>query len=847
MSSIKIKNENLRYIKNILEEPSKFLDKNNYKGKPCISYAYKKYGFLENWQLALSKLNDVPENEKHFNELVIRDNSEVKPYFDIEYYIEQFDYSPEEVLIYIKNSLIEIFKKTWDVVLLQRDILVAQCHRLTPNGHKKSFHVIISTTSPMCVFKSNNEANWLANKLREFISDKFDPSIVDAGVYKKVQNFRLVGHMKEGEDEPLKKMNEERNDLDYLITNIDNNNKKILSTEEQSDSLWKNLMKLKGFHKKTYTDYNIETITSFVKNAHPSCYFEKIDNHGFLQFNYSDRTEKCFTGEYHEKIGFFAFIKDSQILIGCHSGKCVESINERDVKKTKIIGRIVEKECVKEINPVNKDEEFEMDYPFVTKCVFDKSLGMARLFKRLYTEPVRLKYTTEQKLYYWDGELWTEDESMFLNSLLAEVLVKMLRKYVNSLFEEVQDICVIDPDYEGEDNDLKKIAEVTRFIINRLLEGANLKAILNFVIPDITDKRFLKDKDIHPYFIACKNGLVDLRTNKIRNFLPEDNITRRLEVSYNPEADCSDFEKFVRDITNNSEDMYNYLRWAIGYALQGKPNRKIYFILWGERGYNGKSLLLNTISEILSDYCKSMDSSVVLISPKKTAGSHSTELMQLENVRLGILSDLNKDAVINDGQIKQITGATDKISAREIHGKQREFTPTFVPFISTNHRPIINSSDEGLFDRTMIIPFEISFVENPQTKWEKKSDPDLYDKFKKNKEGILKWLIDCAIFYNNNLEHPVPEKITITKNEYKRDMNIHKRFIEEMFVLTDNEEDVISDKEVFGDFKIYCEVNQYSDGRKDKARVLHELQKCLEYTKTKSKIEFVKIKRRTDI
>lgn len=844
MVSDKLKTENWRSVKTILTEPSKFIEEVNHTGKPCVSYAYKKYGCFENWQIALSKLTNMPVEHKVFNELIIM-NREVKPYFDIEYYSEQFDYQQEEVILAVKSALVSIFKEKWDFLLLPKDICIAQCHRQTRNGFKNSFHVIISTNNPMVVFRNNNEASGLAHLLREKIIDKFDPSIIDTGVYKKVQNFRLLNHTKEGEDTPLSKVTLDRDDLDFLVTNINHNNKLVLKTEEQTDSLWKNMMKLKGFDNNINAEDKITIVTEMCKTIHPTCFFEKIDNHGFLQFNYSDRSEKCFTEHYHEKIGFFAFIKDKQVFIGCHSGRCVESVNEKDVKTIKIIGKIDEETEEKEIRPVTHEEEFEIDYPFITKCIFDKSFGIARLFKKLYMNPTRLKYTTERKIYFWDGKLWTEDESMFLDSLLVNTVVKILRRFLNSFFDEVEDICVIEPDHNDDiEKSRKTIVSTTQIIINKLLDGISLKQILNFVIPDITDKYFLKNKDVHPYFLACNNGLVDLRNGLLRDFLPSDNVTKCLEVKYNKDSDSSVFEKFVRDIVNNDEHMYDYLRWAIGYSLQGKPNRKIYFILWGERGYNGKSLLLNTISEILNGYCKNMDASVVLLSPKKTAGSHSSELLHLENVRMGILSDLKENDAINDGQIKQITGATDKISAREIFGKQKEFTPIFVPFISTNHKPSINSSDEGLFDRTMIIPFEISFVENPSSKWERKGDPDLYDKFKKNKEGILKWLIDCGMFYNQNIEFPIPEKIIKTKEEYKREMNVHKKFLEDTYIKSDDPEDIVTEISIFEEFKIYCQTNNYKDARKERSKVITELAKCLDFKKMNNKYEFVNIKRK---
>lgn len=227
---------------------------------------------------------------------------------------------------------------------------------------------------------------------------------------------------------------------------------------------------------------------------------------------------------------------------------------------------------------------------------------------------------------------------------------------------------------------------------------------------------------------------------------------------------------------------------------------------------------MNTIKEVLENYAVAMDSSVVLDNgTKKTGGSHSTELMQLENGRLGLLSDTKEDANIDDGKVKQLTGITDKISAREIFGKQKEFTPTFVPFISTNHPIQVNLSDKAMYERLILFPFVLSFVDHPKEKYERPNNPSLAEIFKTEKEGILKWIIDCGVFYNKNQNMDQPKDILEAKDKYNKQVNIYVDFIDTTFTITDNETDLVSRRDLLDAYKVYMQQNGMLSKCKPKA------------------------------
>lgn len=785
---------NLRILKKTMMSPEKFRE-TDYKEKACFSYNYQKYGSFDNWEIALGVLNNLPINENICNELILS-SSMVKPYFDVEYLKEDYpELDPDAVRLEIKNCLIDIFKKEYKFDLKSSDITFARSHRKKKDSDnfKYSYHIVIST-HPSVVYLNANYASYLANKLRETVS--FDPSIIDNSVYKKTQNYRLVGHCKSGDYVPFS-IDPDVNIFDTLVTHIDTNYI-VLKGIEQEDTMYTQIKNIKRNIDLRITESSDKTkyITEMVKKYHPTAFLVKIDHSsGFFTFNYKDRSEPCFSNTcdeiIHDQIGFYAYEWKEEIRIGCYSGRCRHDDNGKCVNHP--IGPAFKrvKTEFEKVDHTNTFEDLDGGNNFIMDCIINDAMGISNLFERMYLEPKRIKWVTEGgtkgKIYFWDGNIWKEDDYQFVERLLVQTTVKVIRKAVRDWQN--------DTEIRSEETDGR--VEYANKIINKLNSGTILTSTMKFVRPLTHDPEFSKIKDIHPGLISCKNGLVDLSTGEMRKSVPEDNITKYIDVEYDPDADSSDFEKFLRQITSNKagevEDIYNYLKWCIGYAMQGNPRNKMFIILYGPHGYNGKSLLMNTISEVLEYYAVTMDKNVVLEGPKKTSGSHSTEICRLENCRFGILSDTNEDAIIDDGQMKQLTGVTDKLSVREIYGKQKEFTPVFVPFISTNHPIQINLSDRAMYERLVLIPFVLSFVDNPKKNYEKKNDPSLAEKFKKNKRGVLKWLVDAAVYYNEQQQMKVPSAIIKAKEQYNKQVNSYLNFIDKTYDRIEGETVKVSD------------------------------------------------------
>ena len=826
---------------------------NDYRSKAIVSYNYSLFGYKTDWKELLENIKNSEELKDNYWNEYICDNQLVRPYLDIEWL--DHNYASEKILDkrYYKNiilkdiveSTIKLFKEEWEIDLHRDCIKIKECHRDVPEGYKISYHLIISTEVCSVVFTNNVECVYFAKKLKQYT--KY-PEVVDLSVYSKFRNLRLLGHSKITSQKHKFKVfiddrDEELNELDYLVTFV-HRKYQILATREELVTNYHDIKK-----GKEVTEEIISFIIDKLKQFHPTVYFDHVDQNNFIQFNYVDRQEKCFfTGNrLHDKIGFFAKIenegnKDGNIRIGCYSAHCTDEKGH----KTIYLGNIYEKfKEVENNNAVTYNEKVYLD-PFITReHVSHKAIGLSQIFEDIYLKPVkRIKWTDSEKttgtVYFWDGKIWCEDNHSFLNKILSTQIPKILKNTISNILNAdkilktktnvVQDDLVSIDSLNTIDDDQQKFLKECYKLIDSLEMGTINNNVLKFIRPSANDIHFPKIKNIHPNRLAAFNGMVNLKDKTLKYSVPEDNITRHLELEYKPEIYgrngenskfYNEWNQFVIDITREktgevNEEIFNFMRWIFGYSIQGIPKHKKFFIFWGPEGYNGKSILLNTLSDVLEDYCVTMDKSIVLESKQKTSGSHSTELVRLENCRIGILSDTKENCCIEDGQIKQLTSITDKISVREIYGKQKEIKPTFVPIIATNYKIRVNLADPSMYERLILFPFHIRFLDKPVEAHHRKSDPNLAEKFTnpEYKKSILCWIIDCAEYYCLNTNLPVPKKLLEVKNQYRKEMNIYLEFKDSYFECDPEDMEVINKKknwyrkaDVIEMYMEYCQDN----------------------------------------
>jgi len=215
-------------------------------------------------------------------------------------------------------------------------------------------------------------------------------------------------------------------------------------------------------------------------------------------------------------------------------------------------------------------------------------------------------------------------------------------------------------------------------------------------------------------------------------------------------------------------------------------------------GASGKSTFLNIISKAAGDYAQRAALDLLLA---KKGDSHPTELADLFRARFVVSSELEDGRRFTEALIKQITGG-DRIRARRMREDLWEFEPTHTVIVAANHKPEVRGTDEGIWRRIKIVPWEVRIPKGER-------DPNLPKKLEAELEGILAWAVQGAVeWYENGLDEP--EEVRSQTHEYQGEMDVLANFIFERCVEAPGVSVISS--ELFRAWEMWCSDNNENPG-----------------------------------
>ena len=267
--------------------------------------------------------------------------------------------------------------------------------------------------------------------------------------------------------------------------------------------------------------------------------------------------------------------------------------------------------------------------------------------------------------------------------------------------------------------------------------------------------------------INTPNGYIGLKNSKM--FKPNKEMLLTKSTSVSPKReDCHMFKKFLNDIFLGNVDLIHYVHKMFGYMITGLTREQKIFI-WHGNGSNGKGVLSHIFNSIMNDYVATAQAET--ISDRKNQSGASSDLARLSNVRCVFINEPNEGFKLNEGLVKQLTGE-DVVTARFLFCSEFEFVPKFKIVLLANHKPIIRGTDNGIWRRIVVIPFNATFDENHV-------DKDLKNKLLLEAPAIFNWFLEGARLYFEEGLQDIPI-ISGAKAEYKLEMDVVQRFIEAM-------------------------------------------------------------------
>ena len=267
-----------------------------------------------------------------------------------------------------------------------------------------------------------------------------------------------------------------------------------------------------------------------------------------------------------------------------------------------------------------------------------------------------------------------------------------------------------------------------------------------------------RDLDSDPFALCTPEATYDLRKGLAgaREHSPEDYITKITSVSPSKKGqqiwlDCLDL------IFQGDQSLIDYVQMICGLAAIGKVYVEALIIAYGD-GRNGKSTFWNAVSRVMGLYSGNISADTLTVGCRRNI---KPEMAEIKGKRLLIAAEMQEGSRLNDSTVKQLC-STDDVFAEKKYKDPFSFKPCHTLVLYTNHLPRVSASDDGIWRRLIVIPFNAKITG--------KSDIKNYGEylFDKAGESILAWIIEGARkVIELDYQIPVPECVQKAIDEYR--------------------------------------------------------------------------------
>lgn len=295
--------------------------------------------------------------------------------------------------------------------------------------------------------------------------------------------------------------------------------------------------------------------------------------------------------------------------------------------------------------------------------------------------------------------------------------------------------------------------------------------------------------DAAPWLLAVQNGVVDLRTGKLRAASRADLLTKLAPVAFDPSAKAPTWGAFLERIIPD-QAVRDWLQRAVGYSLTGETREHALFLLHGT-GANGKSTFMETLLALLGDYALKTPAETLLA--RRDTGVPN-DVARMRGARLVAACETEDGRRLAEVRVKELTGG-DTVSARFMRAEWFDFRPVAKLWLSTNHRPSVRGTDEGIWRRLRLVPFAVVIPEAER-------DRTLPERLRAELPGVLAWALEgCRAWLRDGLQEP--EAVREATSAYRDAEDVLAAFLEERCAL--NEGCWTASKQLYDAYRDWCE------------------------------------------
>lgn len=386
-----------------------------------------------------------------------------------------------------------------------------------------------------------------------------------------------------------------------------------------------------------------------------------------------------------------------------------------------------------------KDGELQRDY------------GHAAVLAELFKD--RFRWSPERGRWLaWTGQVWR----VVPEEAVAKQAAETLRQHYAAQLAATSDKAAI--------QDLsKKVAETCIY--------ARICGALNFLKgwDDILTTQ--EEWDADPWLLNVRNGTLNLRTFELQPHKPTDLCTKLAAVDYDPRADDTlwrrHIERFLPD-----PNVRRQVQRDLGAALPGVVLQEV-LPIWYGMGANGKTTTTRGLLSVLGDYADRAAPNLLVQSKYER---HPTELAELCGLRLAVSAEVDQGKHLAEALVKELTGG-DRKRARFMRQDFFSFEQTFSLVLIVNHKPVITGTDDGIWRRVRLIPWEYRIPDA-----ERRPQEVVVNELVSAGSAVLNWLLDGLRDWQAD-PHWVAPEVRAASDAYRAEMDVLGEFLTDHCVL----------------------------------------------------------------
>lgn len=298
--------------------------------------------------------------------------------------------------------------------------------------------------------------------------------------------------------------------------------------------------------------------------------------------------------------------------------------------------------------------------------------------------------------------------------------------------------------------------------------------------------------DSHPGLLNLRNGVYDLKHNQLLPHTKGLLLTRGIDLEYEVDTECPLWDDFLLTILP-SPDLISYIQKAVGYSLTGDCSEQCLFFCYGSSGNNGKSTFIETMLYLFGDYAKQTTTDTLMA--KFGDPGISNDVARLKDARFVAAPETEDGKRLAESTVKRLTGG-DTITARFMHQEFFEFKPQFKIWMTGNHRPEIRGTDDAIWRRVKLIPFQVTVPIEDR-------DPNLKEKLSEELPGILAWAIRGHQAWREG-RLGEPEAVRVAVGEYRAAMDKIGAFLDDRTI---NGSERVSVERLYDAYSEWCKAS----------------------------------------